>query len=128
MTSVEVPYSVACALPTLGVVDITNDLARSVADADYADGIAFVTAAGERALVRIQERESGFFSDLEALLGRLVPLELPERERLLTLLLGPRTEQVPFSEGRLALGRWQRVLLVGFGERFDGDWTLTLIG
>lgn len=128
MTSVEVPYSIACALPTLGVVDITNELERSVAQSEYADGIAFVTAGGERALVRIQERESGFFSDLEALLGRLVPLELPERERLLTLLLGPRTEQVPFAERRLALGRWQRVLVVGFGDRFDGDWMLTLIG
>ncbi|MDX6512251.1 MAG: hypothetical protein QOE36_1755 [Gaiellaceae bacterium] len=128
MTSVEVPYSIACALPTLGVVDVTNEVARSVAEADVDHGIAFVTAAGDRALVRIQERESGFFTDLEGLLGRLVPLDLPERERLLSFLLGPRTEQIPFSERKLCLGRWQRVLVVGFGERFEGDWTLTLIG
>lgn len=128
MTSVEVPYSIACALPTLGVVDITNEIARTVAAGDVDDGIAFVTAAGDRALIRIQERESGFFSDLEDLLGRLVPLDLPDRERLLSFLLGPRTEQVPFSERKLCLGRWQRVLVVGFGERFEGDWTLTLIG
>jgi thiamine phosphate synthase YjbQ (UPF0047 family) len=53
---------------------------------------------------------------------------VPGRERVLAFLLGSRTEQLPFSGGRLCLGRWQRVLLFGFGEDVATEWTLTLVG
>ena len=128
MTSVEIPYSVAAALPTLSVLDITNDVARGVAESDLGAGIVYVSTRAERSLVRVNERESGFFCDLEDMLMRLVPLDADERERLVCFLLGPKTEQVPFSEGRLCLGTYQRIFLVGFGAEFDGDWQLTLLG
>jgi thiamine phosphate synthase YjbQ (UPF0047 family) len=127
MTSVEVPYSVACVLPTLVVVDVTNEIAHEVARAEPADGIAFI-AAGEDGLIRVNERESGFFADVEGLLERLVPLDVAGRERLLAFLLGARTEEVPFAGGQLCLGRWQRILLFGFSEDFAPAWTLTLVG
>jgi thiamine phosphate synthase YjbQ (UPF0047 family) len=127
MTSVEVPYSVACALPSLVVLDITNEIACQVEAAERSDGIAFVTAA-EDALIRVNERESGFFADVEGLLGRLVPLDVAGRERLLSFVLGARTEQVPFADGRLCLGQWQRILLFGFAEDFAPEWTVTLVG
>ena len=128
MTSVEVPYSIASALPSLTVLDITNEVRRELAGSGRENGLAFVSPLDGVALVRVQERESGFFCDLEDLLIRLVPLNLDERERVLTLLLGPRTEQVPFADGRLCLGTYQRVFLVGFGSSFEGDWTLTVLG
>ena len=128
MTSVEIPDSVAAALPTLAVLDITNDVARGIAASDLDAGIAYVSARCERSLVRVNEREAGFFSDLEDLLMRLVPIEADERERLVCFLLGPGTEQVPFADGRLCLGTYQRIFLVGFGASFDGDWLLTLLG
>jgi thiamine phosphate synthase YjbQ (UPF0047 family) len=128
VTSVEVPYSIACALPTLSVLDITNEVGQDVGDADTASGIAFVSPGDWPAVVRVCERETGFFQDVEALLGRLVPFEHEERARLLALLLGPRTEQIPFSERRLCLGRWQRVLLVTFEDSPAGDWQVTLVG
>jgi thiamine phosphate synthase YjbQ (UPF0047 family) len=127
MTSVEIPYSIACALPSLVVLDITNVLGREIARGSVADGIAYVTA-GPDGLVRVNERESGFFADLEGLLGRLVPLDVPGRGRVLSSLLGSRSEQLPVSGGRLCLGRWQRVLLFGFGEQISTDWTLTVVG
>jgi thiamine phosphate synthase YjbQ (UPF0047 family) len=127
MTSVEVPYSVAAALPSLAVLDITNDVAHEIADSPLRDGIAFISGSGE-SLVRASEREGGLFQDLEELCSRLVPLEARERERLLAALLGPRTEHVPFVEGRLCLGRWQRLLLFSFEETCGSDWTLTLVG
>ena len=99
MTSVEIPLSIAAALPNLTVLDITNDVQREVA-AGGGSGIAFVSPNGDPSLIRVQERETGFFSDLEGLLERLVPLEAGERERMVSLLLGPRTEQIPFTEGR----------------------------
>ena len=37
MTSIEIPYSIAAALPSLAVLDITNEVARDVADASFGD-------------------------------------------------------------------------------------------
>jgi thiamine phosphate synthase YjbQ (UPF0047 family) len=128
MTSVEVPYSIASALPSLTVLDITNDVRRELAGSGYEDGIVYVSPLDEVGLVRVQERESGFFSDLEELLTRLVPTEERDRERLLCMLLGPRTEQIPFAAGELCLGQWQRILLLGFDRPSEPRWTLTLLG
>ncbi|MDQ2909519.1 MAG: YjbQ family protein [Actinomycetota bacterium] len=128
MTSVEVPYSIASALPSLTVLDITNEIKRELSSSGHASGIAYISPLDDVALVRVQERESGFFSDLEELLTRLVPHDEPERERLLCLLLGPRSEQIPFRDGELSLGQWQRILLLGFDRPSQPRWNLTIVG
>jgi thiamine phosphate synthase YjbQ (UPF0047 family) len=128
MTSVEVPYSIASALPSLTVLDITNEVKRELLASGHGSGIAYVSPLDDIALVRVQERESGFFSDLEELLTRLVPQDEPERERLLCGLLGPRSEQIPFRDGQLSLGRWQRILLMGFERPSRPRWNLTVLG
>jgi thiamine phosphate synthase YjbQ (UPF0047 family) len=126
MTTVEIPVSIAAALPNLIVLDITNEVQREIA-ATGGSGIAFVSPNGDPSLIRVQERETGFFSDLESMLERLVPLEADERARLVSLLLGPRTEQIPFSEGSLHLGQYQRIFLVGFDGSCSDEWMLTLV-
>ncbi|TML57722.1 MAG: YjbQ family protein [Actinobacteria bacterium] len=126
MTSVEIPVSIAAALPNLTVLDITNDVRREVASTG-GSGIAFVSPNGDPSLIRVQERETGFFSDLEGLLERLVPLEAEERARLVSMLLGPRTEQIPFSDGSLCLGHYQRIFLVAFEDRCSDEWMLTVV-
>ena len=128
MTTVEVPYSVAAALPTLSVFDITNEVSRAVSRAELKSGIAYVGATVPSSLIRVTEREAGFFCDFEELLARLVPLEIEQRERLIVMLLGSRVEQIPFSEGNLCLGQWQRILLFGFNGDSRADWDLTLLG
>ena len=128
MTSVEVPYSIASALPSLTVLDITNEVVRELRGADYESGIAYVSPLDDVGLVRVQERESGFFTDLEELLTRLVPADERERERMLCMLMGPRTEQIPFVDGELCLGQWQRLLLLGFDRPAQPRWQLTLLG
>ena len=128
VTSVEVPYSIASALPSLTVLDITNDVKRELLGSGLESGIAYVSPLDDIALVRVQERESGFFSDLEDLLTRLVPQEERERERLLCGLLGPRSEQIPFRNGELSLGQWQRILLLGFDRPSRPRWNLTALG
>ena len=127
MTSIEVPYSIAAALPTLSVMDITNEVAQSVRRSGRSDGIAYIHTAHGLTLVRVQERETGFFEDVETLLERVVPAESPARERLVAFLLGPRTEQVPFAEGALCLGQWQRILLFSLDAEHRNDWSLTLL-
>jgi thiamine phosphate synthase YjbQ (UPF0047 family) len=126
VTSVEIPVSIAAALPNLTVLDITNDVRREVASTG-GSGIAFVSPNGDPSLIRVQEREAGFFSDLESLLERLIPLEADERARLVSMLLGPRTEQIPFSEGSLCLGQYQRIFLVAFEDRCSNEWMLTIV-
>jgi thiamine phosphate synthase YjbQ (UPF0047 family) len=107
---------------------VTNEVSRDVAGSGADDGIAYLTAKAPFSLVRVSERESGFFCDIEDLLTRLVPLETADRERMLLALLGPRTEQIPFSAGQLCLGRWQRVLLFGFTDDPSAEFTLTILG
>jgi thiamine phosphate synthase YjbQ (UPF0047 family) len=126
VTSVEIPVSIAAALPNLTVLDITNDVRREV-EATGGSGIAFVSPNGDPSLIRVQERETGFFSDLECMLERLVPLQADERTRLVSMLLGPRTEQIPFSDGSLCLGHYQRIFLVAFEDRCSDEWILTLV-
>jgi thiamine phosphate synthase YjbQ (UPF0047 family) len=128
MTSVEIPQSVAAALPTLAVFDITNEISRDVRGCGLDRGIAYVTADSPGSVVRVTEREAGFFCDFEAMLDRLVPHGVDDRERLLLALLGARTEQIPFVHQRLCLGQWQRVLLFGFNGDPRADFTLTTIG
>ncbi|HLM36258.1 MAG TPA: YjbQ family protein [Gaiellaceae bacterium] len=128
MTSVEVPFLIAFALPSLTVLDITNDVKRELMGSGHESGIAYVSPLDDIALVRVQERESGFFSDLEDLLTRLVPQEERERERLLCALLGPRSEQIPFRDGELSLGQWQRILLMGFDRPSRPRWNLSVLG
>lgn len=128
MTSIEVPYSIAAVLPTLTVVDVTNDVVREVAQSETQDGIAYISSGTGSSIVRIQERESGFFEDFETLLGRLVPFEADERGRIVQLLLGPRTECVPVSRGRLGLGTYQRVMVFAFDGAGARDWQLTVLG
>jgi thiamine phosphate synthase YjbQ (UPF0047 family) len=128
MTSIEVPYSIAAALPTLSVMDITNDVAKQLAQDGRKDGIAYVHGVPCTSVVRIQERETGFFEDFESLLERVVPSGTVLRERIISTLLGPRTEAVPFREGCLCLGTYQRVLLFSLDAEHRGDWNLTLIG
>jgi thiamine phosphate synthase YjbQ (UPF0047 family) len=128
VTSVEIPTSVAAALPTLCVFDITNDVSRELVASGITSGLAHVSPEAPLSIVRVTERESGFFADLESMLTRLVPQDVAERERLLLLLLGPRTEQIPFLGGELCLGQWQRVLLFGFNGDARADYTLTVLG
>jgi thiamine phosphate synthase YjbQ (UPF0047 family) len=128
MTTIEVPYAIAAALPTLSVMDITNDVSKSLGRSGPRDGIAYIHPPHGLSVVRVQERETGFFEDLEGVLERVVPSESPARERLVAALLGPRTEQVPFSGGRLCLGQWQRILLFSLDAEHRADWSLTLLG
>jgi thiamine phosphate synthase YjbQ (UPF0047 family) len=128
MTTVEIPYSIAAVLPTLTVMDITNDLGRELRESGRTDGIAYITSGQGPSLIRINERETGFFEDFECLLERVVALGEGERERMVQMLLGPRTEQVPFKDGAFCFGTYQRVLQFSFGGHRGRDWTLTLVG
>lgn len=132
MTSIEIPSTthtetIAAVLPTLVVRDITDDVAAALAAGSVQSGLAFLT--GEQGtLIRVQERESGFFCDIEELLARFVPTDATDRARYLAFLLGPGTEHVPFIDRKLCLGQWQRVMLFDLEGRGRSRWTLSAVG
>jgi thiamine phosphate synthase YjbQ (UPF0047 family) len=128
MTTVEVPFSVAAVLPTLSVFDVTHEVQKAVAAEGVTDGLAYVSCRSHRSLIRVTEREAGFFCDFEDLLGRLVGVDAEHREHVILMLLGARTEAIPLTDGRLCLGQWQRVLLFGFAGDTSADFLVTVLG
>jgi secondary thiamine-phosphate synthase enzyme len=114
----------------LEFADVTDEVARTVAEAGVREGIAVVFSRHTTAGVRINEHEPLLLEDMARLLERVVPtgdyqhddfsvrtVNLTENERVnghshcRSLLLGA-SETVPVSEGQLLLGRWQRIFLV----------------
>ncbi|GAB3664865.1 secondary thiamine-phosphate synthase enzyme YjbQ [Halopiger thermotolerans] len=112
----------------LTTVDITDQVAAAVPeDLETGTCTAFVehTTAG----LVVQENESRLREDLESFLSELVPDEGHAHDRLdgnadshlRATLLGPAVT-IPVTDGQLALGTWQSILLV----ECDGPRTRTV--
>jgi secondary thiamine-phosphate synthase enzyme len=92
-----------------------------------ASGIATVFVSGSTAAVTTLEFEPGLVKDFTRALDRISPKSIAYehhktwnddngRSHVKAGLLGPSLT-VPFSEGRLALGTWQQVVLVEWDTR-----------
>ena len=102
------------------VVDLTSEVREFAAEAG-SDGLVNVFAAHATAGLALMETGSGSEDDLEELLLRLLPREDRYVHRhgsighggdhLLPVIVSPSLS-VPVLDGRLALGPWQRVVLV----------------
>ncbi len=89
------------------------------------DGLLSVFVPHATAGLALMETGSGSESDLEELIGRLLPRDDRYRHRhgarghgadhLLPVLVNP-SMVVPVEGGRLQLGTWQSVVLVDFNE------------
>ena len=109
------------------VIDITPQVSRIVSAGPAADGVVTAFVRGSTAAITTMEFEPGGVADLQALLERLIPIEGDyEHNRLnhdtnshahqRAALIGA-SEQVPVTEGRLALGTWQQLVLIDFDDR-----------
>ncbi len=99
--------------------DLTDDVAKIVAESGVKVGVAHVFALGSTAAVGTVEFEPGLQRDLPELLDKLIP---PSRaygheqtwhdgnghSHLQATLLGPALS-VPITNGQLALGTWQQI-------------------
>ncbi len=106
------------------VIDITSEVARSVAEAGIESGVATVFVTGSTAGVTTVEFEPGLVKDLDAAFNRLMPRELEYRHHetwgddnghshVRASFLGPSLA-VPFEHGQLVLGTWQQIVLIDF--------------
>jgi secondary thiamine-phosphate synthase enzyme len=101
------------------VVDITEDIEEFVGA--QADGLLSILALHATAGVALMETGSGSEGDLVRVLERLLPRDDNYSHRhgsaghgadhLLPVLVSPALT-LPVEHGRLALGTWQRVVLV----------------
>jgi secondary thiamine-phosphate synthase enzyme len=102
--------------------DITSQVQDAVRQSGFSSGIATMYVTHTTTAVVIGELETGLLSDYRAALEQLAPADRNyyhnvfqaddnAHSHLLGTLLSP-SETVPFSEGRLLLGTWQRIAIV----------------
>ena len=123
-------------------VDITDAVAEIVASSGVADGFVVVNSQHTTARIHVNEHEPLLLADLTALLERVVPrdafyhhddfsvrtVNVTPGERInghshARGLFVPVSEQLPVTDGRLMLGRWQRVFLL----ELDGPQTRKVV-
>ena len=123
-------YSGELRLKTAGdgdTIDLTEGVARIVAQAGAGEGTVTVFVPGSTAAVTTMEFERGGVHDLKATLDRLIPPKRAyEHNRLnqdsnshahmRAAIVGP-SETIPLKEGTLRLGIWQQVVLLDFDDR-----------
>ena len=107
--------------------DVTDLVAKAVAESGCTAGIVTVFVVGSTAGVTTIEYEPGAISDLNRLFDDLAPRDAEYRHHLRwgddngsshvrAALLGPSLT-VPMVGGELALGTWQQIMLLEFDTR-----------
>jgi secondary thiamine-phosphate synthase enzyme len=133
----------------LDIVDVTKELQAAVDEAEITEGCVMAFCAHTTATLILNEFEDGALEDLRRRLDELVPAETYyahddlERRRenlqdgherpngrshIAQVLLGGSSHAIPVIEGRPALGRWQRLLLVELDEPKERRVVITTFG
>jgi secondary thiamine-phosphate synthase enzyme len=101
------------------VVDITETVEASLREMNAGDGVCMVFAAHTTCAITTADLDPGTDLDLLDALRRLLP-KMSYRhphdpshtpDHILSSLIGPSVT-VPYANGRLLLGTWQRIILV----------------
>ena len=107
--------------------DVTEAVAAAVAGSGLSAGIVTVAVVGSTAGVTTIEYEPGAVADFDAALERLAPRNGTYRHHerwgddngsshVRAALLGPSLT-LPFTDGRVRLGRWQQIVLAELDTR-----------
>jgi secondary thiamine-phosphate synthase enzyme len=107
--------------------DVTDVVARAVAESDIRTGIVTVFVVGSTAGVTTIEFESGAIHDLNSVFEELAPRDGEYQHHLRwgddngsshvrSALLGPSVT-IPFRGGELMLGQWQQIAVLEFDTR-----------
>jgi secondary thiamine-phosphate synthase enzyme len=128
-------------------IDITDDIQRLVSEAGIREGVATVFSRHTTASIRINENEPLLLRDMEDFLKRLAPRDVYYRHNDFEirtenmtedecpnghahcqhLLLGS-SECIPVVDGKLTLGRWQRVFFVELDRPRQREVLVHLLG
>ncbi len=106
------------------IINITDKVAKIVKQSGIKEGIAAVFVSGSTASISTIEFEPNLVEDMKQALERLVPSGIKYRHtetwgddngksHVRATLMGP-SAVIPFREGRLLLGTWQRLVCLDF--------------
>jgi secondary thiamine-phosphate synthase enzyme len=109
------------------VIDITAAVQRAIDEAAVVEGQVSAFVRGSTAAITTMEYEPGGVQDLGEMLERLIPARGDyEHNRLnhdsnshahqRASVVGP-SEVVPVTDGQMALGTWQQLVLIDFDDR-----------
>ncbi|MBI2867919.1 MAG: YjbQ family protein [Chloroflexi bacterium] len=121
------------------IIDITPHVEEAVQASGLRAGTVTVFVAHTTAGITIIEAESGALEDFKAVWDRIAPSGMAYQHNIRTnddnahshlraSLLGASLV-VPFADGKLTLGIWQRIILVDFDSRArKRDMVLQIMG
>jgi secondary thiamine-phosphate synthase enzyme len=108
------------------VCDLTRVVEKAVRESRLREGVVTVFVPGSTAAITTLELEPGMVADLKRFLDEAVPAgrdyahnhggESNGHSHVRAALLGPSVT-IPFSDGALALGTWQQIVLVDCDDR-----------
>lgn len=130
------------------IIDVTSDVEKALVNSGIGEGYALVYSRHTTCGVMLNERETGLFGDLEAILGKLVPQgdyyrhddweirtenmhpdETPNAHSHLRQLIGGRvSEYVPVIDAALMLGEWQRIMVLELDQAKDREILIQVCG
>ncbi len=94
----------------LEFVDVTDDVVRALASCGISAGHVTVSAPAGCSII-VNEFESGLLADLKRTMS-----DLQRRSNGSRPSIGSSSVVLPALDGRLQLGRWQRLLIVEFED------------
>ena len=128
-------------------IDLTERIAALAADAGIQAGLVNIQSLHTTTAIVVNEHEPLLLDDFDALLARTAPRDAPYRHddmevRTVNLapgerpnghahcraLLLPTSALLNIAEGRLQLGRWQRIFLVELDGPRDREVSILIMG
>ncbi len=131
--------------------DLTDQVAEILKKSGVKQGIISVYTAHTTTALKINEKENGFFKDFKELAQKLVPAEAEYdhnnfdirdpstfcemgeecangHSHCLQMLIGSASETIPVREGKMLLGRWQRIFLLELDHSRERTIHIQIIG
>lgn len=104
------------------IIDVTEQISGALKENELQNGIITVFIAGSTAAVTTIEYEPGLRHDFPKMLSRIAPKDIQYQHdetwhdgnghsHVRASLIGPSLT-VPFSNGDLALGTWQQIVVI----------------
>ncbi|GAC1638584.1 MAG: secondary thiamine-phosphate synthase enzyme YjbQ [Chloroflexota bacterium] len=128
-------------------IDMTDDVAMAVSRSEVLNGIVTIFSQHTTAAIKINESEPELLKDMARFLEEVAPVdrdyhhndftvrtvnmtddECPNAHSHCQHLLLSASENVPILDGRLALGRWQRIFLVELDRAKSRRVTVQILG
>lgn len=105
-------------------VDLTDQIAAAVETCPVFQGRVTVFSPDQRCAILVNERESGLLEDIKAAVARMSNGSGSDGD----VMIGSSSVVLPVVDGALALGTWQRVLLVEMGEAAERTVAVQIVG